>query len=104
MESKSLGRSNHAVVSVALCPGPDLSMMPSTVLGLETCPRAVMSSCFHMHARRKIFIPVQTINFTINPPQWRIPFLSCAGFVWVMWLSFAHGDAEETEELSDKPS
>ena len=92
MESKSMGRSNHAMVSVALCPGPDLSMH--------------VSSRGHdrVHACRKIFIPVQTINFTINPPQWRIPFLSCAGFVWVMWLSFAHGDAEETGELSDKPS
>ena len=30
MESKSMGRSNHAMVSVVLCPGPDLSMHVSS--------------------------------------------------------------------------
>ena len=50
----------------------------------------------------QIFVPVQCFNFTVNPPHWRIPFLATAGFVYVMCLSFLHGDADEvvTEGMS----
>ena len=31
----------------------------------------------------------------VNPPHLRIPFLATAGFVWVMALSFLHGEKDE---------
>lgn len=43
----------------------------------------------------QIFVPVQCFNFTINAPHWRIPFLATAGFIYVMCLSFLHGDVDE---------
>ena len=51
----------------------------------------------------QIFVPVQCFNFTINPPHLRILFLATAGFVFVMALSFLHGDGDEEEGTqSDK--
>eukprot|EP01047_Picozoa_sp_COSAG01_P050766 COSAG01_NODE_5166_length_4439_cov_1.964747_2_plen_86_part_00 len=60
--------------------------------------RPAAAYCDVSISRRQIFVPVQVLNFTVNPPQWRIPFLSCAGFVYVMWLSFAHGNFESVED------
>ena len=31
----------------------------------------------------------------VNPPHLRIPFLATAGFVWVMALSFLHGEKDD---------
>ena len=34
----------------------------------------------------------------VNPPHLRIPFLATAGFVWVMALSFLHGERDHHDD------
>ena len=44
-----------------------------------------------------LFVPLQSINFTLVPPHFRNPLLITAGFFWVMGLSFFRGDKEREE-------
>ena len=44
-----------------------------------------------MLVEMSIFVPVQALNFTIIKPHFRVPFLTCFGFLWVMTLSYRRG-------------
>eukprot|EP00943_MAST-04B_sp_MAST-4B-sp1_P003293 g3293.t1 len=45
-----------------------------------------------------IFVPVQALNFTIIKPHFRVPFLTCFGFLWVMTLSYRRGSEMTVED------
>ena len=57
-----------------------------------------------MTAQWALFVPVQTINFTLVPPHYRNPLLICVGFFWVMGLSFLRGDKEKEASRPKTPT
>ena len=65
---------------------------------------ASWKNCFSadMLVEMSIFVPVQALNFTVIKPHFRVPFLTCFGFLWVMTLSYRRGSEihEEKEDSS----
>ena len=43
-----------------------------------------------------IFVPVQVLNFGLNPPHMRVPTTVAAGAVWISALSFLRGGGRST--------
>ena len=50
-----------------------------------------------MLVEMSIFVPVQALNFTVIKPHFRVPFLTCFGFLWVMTLSYRRGSEMTVE-------
>ena len=65
--------------------------------GLESYRQNVWSD---ISVQACIFVPVQVLNFGLNPPHLRVPTTVAAGAVWISALSFLRGGGRPSEDAA----